>query len=298
MTTFALDIFEHRIELIRDRVRGVAHGYHTAFYLVGRSGTSKTFTVLEELERLEETGTLHVYRNAQMTPMGLFELLVDNPEHVIVLDDINTLFSKNLSMQILMAATGGEPNEPRLVSYKSKNEDHQTNFSGGIIAISNVPLRHDPLAHAFASRAVIVNHEPTDADMCAFIFDLAEKGTDDHSPEECQEVAEFLIAETRDRNRQLDVRQYTKALQDFRQDRDGFTGCSWKELVRTSLCKSLMVEVKTPPKTHRMERDREKVREAMSLYPGDTRKQIEFSGLGKSTFYARRAELKRQLQIA
>ena len=91
MTTYilntpnALDSLEHRIQRIRDRVVGVALGYHTACYLVGRPGTSKTFTVLEELERLEEEGTLHAYRNARMTPMGLFDLIAEHPEHVILL---------------------------------------------------------------------------------------------------------------------------------------------------------------------------------------------------------------------
>lgn len=304
MTTYihktpnAIDTLEHRIQRIRDRVVGVACGYHTACYLVGRPGTSKTYTVLEELKQLEQTGTLHVYRNARMTPMGLFDLIAEHPEHVIVLDDIGTLFKNDQAMQILMAATGGNPGEPRKVTYKSKDKDLLTMFSGGIIAISNVALRHDPLAHAFGSRAVVLEHEPTDEEIGEFMRSLASKGQNDLSPEECLDVAEFVIAETRDNDCRLDLRHFGKAIQDYRQDRDGLTGCSWQELVRTSLSKTVMVEGETLSKRERIELDRDRVRRAMEMFPGDTTKQIEHTGLLKSTFYKRRAEVETQTQTA
>ena len=37
--------FAAKLQLIEDRVRSVALKYQTASYIVGRSGTSKTFTV-------------------------------------------------------------------------------------------------------------------------------------------------------------------------------------------------------------------------------------------------------------
>lgn len=293
-----LESLEHRIQRIRDRVVGVACGYHTACYLVGRPGTSKTFTVLEELKDLEKEGTLYDYRNARMTPMGLFDLIAEHPEHVIVLDDIGTLFKNDQAMQILMAATGGDAKTPRRVTYKSKDKEYHTMFSGGIIAISNVALRHDPLARAFGSRAVVLEHEPTDKEIAAFMLKIAAKGQSDLLPKECLEVAEFVIAETRDHDRRLDLRHFSKAIQDFRQDRDGLTGCSWQELVRTNLSKTVIVEAETLSKRERLELDRERVREAMNLFPGNTEQQIEYSGLGKSTFYKRRIEVEAKTPTA
>lgn len=284
----SLSELECRIERIRDRVKSVAYGYHTACYLVGRPGTSKTFTVEDELKRLEEPFS---YRNARMTPMGLFDFIAEHPEHVLVLDDIGTLFKNDHAMQILMAATGGNPGEPRKVTYKSKDKQDEVDFSGGIIAISNVPLRHDPLARAFGSRVVVLEHEPTDDEIAAFMLHLAARGHEDMSTEECVEVAEFVIAETRDHDRRLDLRHLTKAWQDFRQDKDGLTARPWQELVRTSLQKTVVVETETLSKRERIELDRERVRESMDLFPGDIKKQIAHSGLRKSTFYKRRAEL-------
>ena len=184
-----LSALECRIERIRDRVKSVAFEYHTACYLVGRPGTSKTHTVMDELKRLEQVGKPHAYRNARMTPMGLFDFIAEHPEHVIVLDDIGTLFKNDQAMQILMAATGGDPGKPRKVTYKSKDKQEDVDFSGGIIAISNVALRHDPLARAFGSRVVVLEHEPTNEEIAAFMRHLAARGYEDMSPEECLEVA-------------------------------------------------------------------------------------------------------------
>ena len=206
--------FERKRQLIRDRVRGVAEGYHTAVCLVGRPGTSKTVTVKEELDRLEIP---YVICNARMSPMGLFELLAEHPEHVIVLDDITTLLSNAQALQILTAALDGDPGQPRPVTYKTKNEDRKIDFCGGIIILANVPLRHTPLAQAVASRVVELEHEPTDEEIAAFMRSVAAKGYKGLSAEKCQEVVAFVIQETRAYDERLDLRHMTKAFDDRRQ---------------------------------------------------------------------------------
>ena len=213
-----LESFERKVQIICDRVASVAHGYHSGCYIVGRPGTSKTFTVKKELDRLEAPSTL---QNARMTPMGLFSFIAEHPEHVIVLDDIPSLFKNDQAMQILMAALDGKPGQPRKVTYKSKDQDIHVLFSGAIIAISNLPLRRDPLAQALGSRVVMLEHEPTDEEIAAFMQHLAAKGHADLSSEECLEVVKFVIAETRSYDMRLDLRHLNKAWQDFRQDKHG-----------------------------------------------------------------------------
>ena len=68
--------FEARLQLIRDRVGSVSGGYKTGVYIVGRPGTSKTFTVKEELEQLDRPW---VIKNARMTPMGGSVLIQNVP---------------------------------------------------------------------------------------------------------------------------------------------------------------------------------------------------------------------------
>ena len=227
-----LKAFRTKLDLIRDRTRSVADRYQVGAYIVGRSGSSKTFTVMETLEALEKPWT---YRNSRMSAMGLWCLLEEHPEHTVVLDDISTLFEQKGALQIIMAALGGSPGKPRTVTYVTKDERKQFEFSGGIIAISNVPLNRDPLADAVASRVVLLEHEPSDEMLAAFMRDRAAQGYEDMTPEECLEVVEFVIQETRACDYRLDLRYMKKAWQDYRLDKHGLALRPWKELVRSSL---------------------------------------------------------------
>jgi hypothetical protein len=284
-TMTPLETLECRLQRIRDRVVGVAYRYQTACYLVGRPGTGKTFTVLQELEKRD---ILHVYFNARMSPMGLFDVLAEFSEHVVVLDDIASLFKSDQAVNILMAATDGDPKQPRLIRHKTKDKDHRCLFTGSIFAISNLPLRNDPLAKAFTSRAVMLEHEPTDEELQHFILDLARRGNDGLTPDQCLAVARFLIDESRSIDVRLDLRHWKKALSDFRQDADGLTGCDWRELVRTSLQRNTVEPVS---RSARVSSDRERVRIALERFPNDLRRQLEFTGLKKTVFYRRKSEL-------
>jgi hypothetical protein len=280
--------FDRKLQIIRDRVNSVVHCYHTACYVVGRPGTSKTFTIKQALEDLEVPWQ---YRNARMTPMGMFNFIAEYPEHILVLDDIGTLFKNDQALQILLAALDGDPGKSRLVTYKSKDENLKVWFSGGMIVISNTALRHDPLARALGSRVTILEHEPNDDEIAAFMRHLALKGYKDLSVEECSQVADFVIAETRGSSQRLDLRHLTKAWEDYRQCRDGKAETPWQVLVQTSLQKLLTETILPLSKHDEIEHQRQMVKELSHKYPGDTRRQLAESGLGKSTFYSRRKEL-------
>lgn len=286
---------EKKFQLIRDRVASVAHRYHTACYLVGRPGTSKTFTVRAELERLEEPW---VYQNARMTPMGLFSFLADHPEHVVVLDDIASLFKNDQAMQILLAALDGDPAEVRIVRYKSKDKEQTINFTGTVIAISNVPLRCDPLARALGSRIVMLEHEPTDDEIAAFIRHLAAEGFADLSSNECLEVAEFVISETREHDLRLDLRHLTKGWQDYRQAKHKRAKTCWQDLVRTSLLKLARETILPMSKREDIEQQRLLVTELMEKYPNDRQKQIAEWPHSQSLFYQRKREVEAAMPSA
>src|SRR5437016_5060959 len=73
--------FDRMRDLLRDRTRGVAEGYQNGCYIAGRPGSSKSYTILEELRRLKVPWT---YRNGRMTAAGLFDLLEEHPEDTLV----------------------------------------------------------------------------------------------------------------------------------------------------------------------------------------------------------------------
>lgn len=283
-----LQSFQEKLTLIEDRVRSVAGLYHTGCYLVGRPGTSKSFTVKGQLDQI---GVAWVYKNARMTPMGLFSFIAEHPDQVLVLDDIGSLFKSEQALQILLSALDGDPQKARVVTYKSKDEDLRVQFTGGIIALSNSPLRADPLAKALGSRVVLVEHEPTDEEIAAYIHQLALKGADGLTATECIEVSEFLISETRDADLRLDLRQFDKAVRDFRQYKNGHAHTSWRDLVRTSLMKIATESNELLSKKEEIENQRQLVRQAIQQFPDDTHAQLSATGLKKSTFYSRRKEV-------
>ena len=120
-------------------------------------------------------------------------------------------------------------------TYTTKNERKSFQFAGGIIAISNLPLRRDPLADAIASRSVLLEHEPTDEMIAAFMRFRASQGHLDLTPKACLEVVDFVIRECRASDYRLDLRHMTKALQDYRQHKHGKALRPWQELVKSSL---------------------------------------------------------------
>ncbi len=82
----SLASLERKLQLVRDRTRGVVEGYATGFHLWGEDGIGKSFSVLGELERLRADFTLC---NSHLTARGLFDTLEQFPPSVHVLEDCN-----------------------------------------------------------------------------------------------------------------------------------------------------------------------------------------------------------------
>jgi hypothetical protein len=233
-----------RLTIIRDRVRGVALGHHTGFYLFGRPGTSKTYTVKTTLDEL---GVKYVYVDGHLTPMGLFELLDEQHDRIIVLDDVSQLFADKKALQILLAALGNQPDDrhTRIIKYRRQGKDQTIYFTGGIIAISNLELHAQPLLEALKSRVHYLKCNPTDDQLSALMLEVAGKGWPASAPklsaEECLEIAIFLVASCKRLNVRLDMRLLVdKAFPDYLQHREGDTEAHWKDLVLTTLEEQLI----------------------------------------------------------
>lgn len=291
-----LQQFQRQLDRIRDRTRGVAEGYQNGVYLAGRAGSAKTYTVRQTLEALKQP---FAYRNARMSAAGLWAFLEEHPEHTCVLDDIPALFDQRQALQILLAAMGGELGKPRPVTYtiKDKHERKSCMFNGGIIAISNLPLRRDPLADAVASRVVVLEHEPSDEMITAFMRHRAIQGYKDLSPAECLEVVEFVISETQSADYRLDLRHMTKAWQDFRLDKHGKALRPWKELVQSSLKRVFTQNEVTPVRRADEQADQRQIAlELFKRFPNDKRSRDEqwhaFTGKAPDSLYRHGRRLK------
>ncbi|HUQ71683.1 MAG TPA: hypothetical protein VM165_19295, partial [Planctomycetaceae bacterium] len=84
-----LQSLQRQRAVVTDRVRGVVHGASTGLYLYGRPGTSKTHTICSTLDALQ---CRYKYNAGHLTAIGLFELIREYPERVLVLDDVSAVF--------------------------------------------------------------------------------------------------------------------------------------------------------------------------------------------------------------
>jgi hypothetical protein len=226
--------------MIRDRVRGVIEGLHTGCYLWGRGGTSKTYTVLEELRQRQANYILH---NSHITPRALAECLAKHHDSIIVLDDCENLLENTHAFGVLKAALWSQHTDtrwsPRLVTWGVHPHAFEFVFTGALVMIGNRPLQDTPDLRAPASRITVLEHAATFAEIAAFMRHLALDGyeyDDDYlMPGECMVVAEFIIQRMRQLGRDLDLRVYKNSLKDHLQHRGGNSVNDWKELVETRL---------------------------------------------------------------
>lgn len=239
-----------RQQIIRDRVRGVAQGHQNGFYLYGRPGTCKTHTVITTLK---ENKLSYEYFKGSLPPIGLFDLLSEWHDRVIVLDDVSSLYESKNGINFLLAALGTQPDDrtTRIIKYKRNNRDETIRFTGGIIAISNLELHGNELLDALKSRVNCLQHAPTDEEMEALMHSVAAKGWDSPkgkmTAKECQDVATFLIEESHRSSVRLDMRHLVdKAFSDFIQHRNGDSESHWKDLIRSTL-QEQVVELKHTP---------------------------------------------------
>jgi hypothetical protein len=143
--TDLLDSLDAKLQIVRDRTRGVALGYSTGFYLWGEGGTSKSFTVEFTLKQLARPFKLS---NSRLTGRGLFNLLGDYPDLIHVLDDVETLFSDKHAFGVLRSALWGQAGADglpqRVISWGTHPKREEITFTGGIIMVANLPSTTSP----------------------------------------------------------------------------------------------------------------------------------------------------------
>ena len=259
-TNHHLEELNRRLDVVRSRVSSVARRYANGFYLFGRAGTSKTYTVRMTLDGLNKP---YHYHSGHLTPMGLFELVEQQHDRTIVLDDVSELLGQKIALQILLAALGNQPTDTgvRIVKYRRMGRDQTVQFVGGIILISNLEIHSAPLLDALRSRLHYLKYDPSDEQIEALMRDVAAKGWSQGrltmTADESLEVCEFLIGESKRLGVRLDMRLLVnKAFPDFVLHRRGHAKVHWRDLVITTL-EAQLVELKHTPKTRKDTKDEE-----------------------------------------
>lgn len=302
----ALSRLHSKHSLIRDRIRAVVRGAANGIYLHGRPGLSKTYLVRTTLEQL---GQRHAYQNSHVTPIGLFELIESNPQSVIVLDDVSSIFTQPTALQILLAALGTphDGSRTRVVRYKRADVDRRVNFEGGIIAISNLQLagHTNQVLGALRDRVHVLSYEPTDEEVEANLFEIAGTAPRGVSSVDAVMVASFLLDTCRMAGVRPSIRLFMdKSLPDFALWKNGDSESHWHDLVRAGVEEAVIAPqhpLRDISRKEQVEADRRIVQDLCVEFP-DKKRRIEVwkARTGKSTaaFYRRYRELRNLSEIS
>jgi hypothetical protein len=156
----------------------VISGEATGFYLYGRGGTSKTWTVLEMFR--EHCPNQFVYHKGGLTPGGFFDLLAENSvNHAnrhLILDDVYEVLKSDRDRQYFLSALDHTDNMVRRISYKRDKHTVHADFGKGIVLISNADLgqHKKEVMKAIEDRVYPLEHDPSDGEMWSLIYYIAD----------------------------------------------------------------------------------------------------------------------------
>lgn len=300
------DELMRQVKVIKDRVRGVIHRQANGLYLHGRPGTSKTFMVRSTLDMLAVNYTAS---SGHLTPIGLFDLLEENRDRIIVLDDVSAIFNQPIALQLLLAALGNphDGSAVRRVKHKTASGTRVVPFSGGVICMSNLPLdgHHHEVLAALRDRINVINFEPSDEQIIALIRKLAEDGVGDVSPDNAKVVAAFLIAECKVRGIRPSVRLYVdKALRDYKLWASENCETHWRDLVVSNLEQQLVElqhEVRDLSRAEQIEAERRIALDVFLSHATREERVAEWerrTGKKQAALYRRLKELKSEGKLA
>lgn len=285
-----------QLKIVTDRVRAVAAGKSSGLYLFGRPGTAKTFTVRTTLDAL---GIAYEYEAGRLTPIGLFELLAEHPGKILVLDDVSSLFESTSAVQILLAALGNQPGG-RKVRYKTARVDRVVDFTGGVIAISNLALigHQTRLLQALQDRIHVIQYEPTDEQVISLMRHLADQSLRDVRAADANMVLDFLLAECQRREIPPSLRLFfDKAIPDFQLHRAQLCELDWRDLIVSDLEQQLIQPVHPALDLRRSDEIASERRLAAEIYqrfPNREQRVQEWkqkTGKGQASFYRRLKEV-------
>jgi hypothetical protein len=292
--------YENKLQFLRDTVTGVAKGYVSGAIVTGRGGISKSYTIIDQLEKLGVPKEVH---NSRLTGRGLVEKLASNPDAVHLVEDCERALSDPDVNGVLRSATWGntrnrEGKTQRIVTWNVSKNPIEVEFTGGIIIASNRRLSESPVLTALASRLVQFDFHVSDGEIAALIRHVAmeglERGIDRLTPNECLEVAECLIDQSTRAKQPLNMR-YLETCFGFRlQCKAGDSGCSWRDRIASLLSqKPLLIDPIKPLKLSEQKRAQQlAVAEHIRHLPPKERleKWKELTGSCAATMYRRLAE--------
>jgi hypothetical protein len=226
--------YENQLSKVRDFVRGVAQGWTTGFYLWGDGGISKTWTVLDELERSKMA---YITTNSRLTGRGLVDLLSTYPSVVHVFEDMETLLKDKLAAGVLRSACWS--GDKRVVTWRTAHDTTEFTFTGGIIFIMNCPLDDLPELQALKTRIAHLHLSPSTEQIIAKMRSIAAQGythvlrgkSMSLSPVQAYGVCEYVVAKCVTLGCKPCLRMLVNAFHDRLQCDAGESSSDWTDMI-------------------------------------------------------------------
>lgn len=220
--TTALESLEEKLTVIRDSVRAVVKQFSTGLVLHGKGGTSKSYTVLQELASLKAN---QCYHNTRLTARGLVDALERSPSCIHIVEDAETLLDDKKSFGVLRSALWSQSKKKppeREITWTAFKTTIRFVFTGGIIIISNVNLAQTvPEIAALKTRIKVIGLDFLNEEIRALMKKIClagyQYGEDYLTPDECWEVCEFITLKLTELKRDLDLRLLMNGFKDYLQ---------------------------------------------------------------------------------
>ena len=222
----AFDI-NHRFGFLEQMVRMVINGTSVSLVVTGEGGLGKTYTVLDQLAKkhlVEDNQYIHVKGYA--TARGLYRLLYENCDKIIVFDDCDSILEDKVALNLLKG--GLDSYDKRIIKWIIKTPDESLpdsfEFLGRIIFISNKSM--DSVHQAILSRAMSVDLTMGREDKILRMKGIL-KNIKPFVPMEIKQECLDLVTEYAGYTKDLNMRTLLKTI-DFRLDPDNSE--NWRDL--------------------------------------------------------------------
>lgn len=226
----------NRIDLLQqsiwDWTEDVLDGVLPGLIIFGASGLGKSMVVRDCLKNRGINPDPPVVNKGHMTARGLFDLLQARASaQVVVIDDIEHLFSDPKALGLLRAALGDNPSDKRMVQYQTSTGEEGFQFKAGLIVIGNrIPRQSYADVQAVMEKSHTIEVDVTPEDFSAYLrATLPEQGAEAPGPagkpmRVSRRDCLVLIREL-EKRRVANFRQWSKALRvwvKFRNDAERF----------------------------------------------------------------------------
>jgi len=238
-----------RFGFVSDMVNMLARGDQASVVVTGPGGLGKSHTVTQALtkagfkdisvldENFEVGSRLNMRKaftviKGYSTPKGLYRLLYENKDGVLVFDDCDSVLKDPVSLNLLKGAL--DSYSRRIISWRADLKDDDLpqsfEFKGRVVFISN--LSSDTLDQAIISRSMAVDLSMTTEQKIERMRHLLDSG--EFMPEYDKQVkqdAMNLIDNVKDKVKELSLRtliQVTKIRKSG--------GANWANLAEYTIC--------------------------------------------------------------